>query len=113
MNQRGVTIIAAYLAKRPLGRLVRVRKVGHDDFMIAIEDRRDGRTQLIHSSGDLRLWLDSFRHGECLEPVAAICARCDKLHRDRDVDGELLLNCIPCMGELTVIGVQTLLEQAP
>ncbi len=46
MKQRGVTIIATYLAKRPLGRLVQVRKVGDDDYMLAIEDVRDGRTHL-------------------------------------------------------------------
>jgi len=54
MNQRGVTILATYLEKRPLGRMVRVRNVGEDDFIVAIEDLRDGRTQLIHSSRDLR-----------------------------------------------------------
>lgn len=76
MNQRGVTIIATYLDKRPLGRIVQVRNVGEDDYILAIDDVRDGRTQLIHSAGDLRLWLESFRHGECLPPAAAVCGRC-------------------------------------
>jgi hypothetical protein len=44
MNQRGVTILATYLEKRCLGRMVRVRPVGDDDFIVAIEDLRDGRT---------------------------------------------------------------------
>ena len=111
MNQRGVTLIATYLSKRPLGRIVQVRPVGEDDYIVAIDDRRDGRTQLIHSSGDLRLWFESFRHGECLTPVAGICARCNKLHVDRDVDGELLANCIACAGELIGVGAEMLLEE--
>lgn len=111
MNQRGVTIIATYLAERPLGRIVQVRTVGDDDFIIAIDDVRDGRTQLIHSAGDLRRWLDSFRHGKCLTPAAAICGRCDRLHIDRDFDGELLRNCIACSGKLIEAGAELLLEQ--
>jgi hypothetical protein len=111
MNQRGFTRIATYLSKRPLGRIVQVRNVGDDDFIVAIEDRRDGRTQLIHSWGDLRLWFKSFRRGECLIPVAGICARCNKLHVDRDVDGELLTNCIPCAGELIGVGAEMFLEK--
>jgi hypothetical protein len=110
MNQRGVTLIATYLSKRPLGRVVQVRNVGEDDYIVAIDDRRDGRTHLIHSSGDLRLWFESFRQGECLIPAAGICARCDKLHVDRDVDGELLPNCIGCCAELTLIGVKHFLQ---
>ncbi len=111
MNQRGVTLIATYLSKRPLGRIVQVRPVGEDDYIVAIDDRRDGRTQLIHSSGDLRLWFESFRQGECLIPAAGICARCNKLHVDRDVDGELLANCIGCAGELIGAGLEGWLEQ--
>ncbi len=111
MNQRGVGLIASYLSKRPLGRIVQVRPVGGDDYIVAVEDRRDGRTQLIHSSGDLRLWFESSRHGECLIPAAGICARCDKLHVDRDVDGELLAHCIACSGELIGVGAEMFLEE--
>lgn len=110
MNQRAVTILTAYLTKRPLGR-VRVRKVGDDDYLVAIDDIRDGRTQLIHSAGDLRWWLDSFLHGECLVPCAAICGRCDKLHMDRDADGEFLSNCIHCAGALIAAGANAFLKQ--
>ncbi len=110
MNQRGVTILATYLEKRPLGRLVRVRKVGDDDFIVAIEDLRDGRTQLIHSSDDLRRWLQSFVNGECIIPAAAICGRCDKLHIDRDVNGELLQDCIPCSADLIEVGAEMFLR---
>ncbi|MDQ3986862.1 MAG: hypothetical protein M3280_10265 [Actinomycetota bacterium] len=110
MNQRGVRIIATYLDKRPLGRIVQVRKVGDDDYIVAIDDVRDGRTQLLHSSGDLRLWLESFRHGECPTPAAGICGRCDRLHIDRDVDGEFLSNCIPCAGHLIEVGAALFLS---
>ena len=113
MNQRGVGLIATYLEERPLGRIVQVRPVGDDDYIVAVEDRRDGRTQLIHSSGDLRLWFESLLHGECLVPSAGICARCNKLHVDRDVDGELLANCLVCAGELIAVGVEMFLEQLP
>ena len=106
MNQRGVTLIATYLEKRPLGRIVQVRNVGENDYIIAIEDLRDGRTQLIHSAGDLRVWLESFRQGRCVLPAAAICGRCNKLHVDRDVDGELLANCIRCSAELIVLAAE-------
>jgi hypothetical protein len=89
--------------------MVRVRSVGEDDFIVAIEDVRDGRTQLIHSSVDLRHWLQSFVDGICIIPAAAICGRCDRLHIDRDVDGELLKDCIPCSGELVALGAEMFL----
>ena len=110
MNQRGVTLIATHLNKRPRGRIVQVRPVGSDDYIVAVEDRRDGRTHLIHSAGDLRLWFESFRDGECLIPAAGICARCNKLHVDRDVDGELLAHCIACAGELIGVGAEMFLD---
>ncbi len=106
MKQRAVTIIATYLANRPLGRLVRVRCVGIDDYMLAIEDVRDGRTHLIHSTDDLGAWLKSFKAGRCLRPAAAICGRCDRLHVDRDHDRELLATCIGCCTQLMVLGAE-------
>lgn len=113
MNQRGVSLIATYLAQRPLGRIVQVRNVGQDDYIVAIEDRRDGRTTLIHSVGDLRLWFDSFLRGDCVIPAVGICGRCDRLHIDHDVDGELLQNCIRCAGELIEVGAELFLRQHP
>lgn len=102
-----------YLSQEPsLGRIVQVRKTGDDDYIVAVNDRRDGRTQLIHSSGDLRLWVESFRHGECLIPVAGICARCNKLHVDRGVDGALLAQCITCCGALVEVGVEIFLDDS-
>ena len=110
MNRSELTRLATDLRKRPLGRIVQVRPVGDDDYIVAVDDRRDGRVQLIHSATDLQLWLESFRHGECLIPAAGICARCNKLHIDRDVDGELLATCISCAGELIGVGAEMFLE---
>lgn len=110
MQQRAVTIIATYLERSRRGRLVRARCVGRDDYIVAIEDVRDGRTQLLHSARELGTWLRSFKEGRCLQPGAAICGRCDRLHVDRDVDGELLENCIGCCTELMVLGAARMLQ---
>lgn len=113
MNQRAVSILATYLARRPRGHVTQLRKVSDDDYIVALKDSRDGRTQLIHSCGDLRQWLESFRRGECLMPAAAICGRCHRIHIDRDFDGELLNNCIGCCAELIQVGVEDFLDQSP
>ncbi|MDP9069246.1 MAG: hypothetical protein M3N53_13000 [Actinomycetota bacterium] len=110
MKQRAVALIATYLSHRALGRLVRVRPVGNDDYIVAIEDVRDGRTHLLHSPDDLGKWLRSFKEGRCLQPAAAICGRCDRLHIDRDVDHELLASCIGCCVDLMVVGAERMLE---
>ena len=106
MKQRAVAIVAEYLSRRPLGRLVTVRPVAEDDYVLAIEDIRDGRVHIARTPGDLEPWLKSFKTGECLQPEFGFCGRCDRLHADRDIDGEVFGNCIPCQTEL----VQTALE---
>lgn len=87
MKQRTVAIIATYLSVSRRGRLTKVRSVGSDDYIVAFEDVRDGRTHLLHAATDLGKWLESFEQGRCIQPAAAICGRCDRLHVDRDVDG--------------------------
>jgi hypothetical protein len=96
MKQRAVAIVADYLSKRPRGRVTRVLAVGEDDYVLAIEDVRDGRTHLLHSPADLEAWLESFRLGVCLQPVAAICGVCERIHTDRGFDDERLANCVGC-----------------
>lgn len=96
MKQRAVVIVADYLSKRTRGRLTRVLPVGEDDYVLSIEDVRDGRTQLIRSPADLEVWLESFRLGICLQPVGAICGMCDRIHTDRGFDDELFSNCVGC-----------------
>lgn len=100
MKQRVVVLIAQYLEHRVRGRITRLRPCGDDDFILGIEDVRDGRTHLLHSLDDLRKWLMSFKTGECLQPAAAICGVCDRLHIDRDHSGELATNCVRCQLEL-------------
>jgi hypothetical protein len=103
MKQRAVAIVADYLSHRPMGRVVRVMKTGEDDYLMSIEDVRDGRVQLIHSTGDLETWLTSFEQGRCRQPVGAICGVCDRIHGDRDIDGELFQNCVRCQAELVEV----------
>ncbi len=112
MNQRTITIIATYLSVSRRGRLTKVRSVGSDDYIVGIEDVRDGRTHLLHAPTDLGRWLESFEQGRCIQPAAAICGRCDRLHVDRDVDGELLVHCVSCAGELIAVGAESFLEEA-
>ncbi len=111
MNQRGVAIVAEYLSKRPQGRVVRVKPIAEDDYLIAIEDVRDGRVQLIRSAGDLEVWLTSFRQGRCVQPVGALCGICDHIHGDRDHTGELMRNCIRCQAELVEVAAESLLRE--
>lgn len=103
MKQRAVAIIADYLSKRPLGRVVRVMKSGADDYLMGVEDVRDGRVQLIHGTSDLEVWLTSFKEGRCIQPAAAIGGVCDRIHSDRDVDGELFDKCVSCQVELVEV----------
>ena len=103
MKQRAIAILADYLARRPKGRVVRVLQTGEDDYVMGIEDARDGRIHLVHDPHDLETWLECFRQGRCLQPAAAICDVCDGIHADRGFDGELLRHCASCQIELTEI----------
>ena len=100
MKQRVVALVAQYLEHRVRGTITRVRPCGTDDYILAIKDIRDGRVHLLHSLDDLREWLMSFKEGRCLQPAAAICSICDKLHIDRGLDGELSTSCVRCQIEL-------------
>jgi hypothetical protein len=108
MKQRVVALVAHYLEHRVRGRITRVRPVHtsagtSDDYLVAVQDVRDGRTHLLHDIEDVRTWLMSFKTGECLRPVAAICEVCDRLHNHRGPDGELVTNCVTCQLELVDI----------
>jgi hypothetical protein len=103
MNQQAVAIIADYLSRRPMGRVVRVMKTGEDDYLMGVEDVRDGRVQLIHGTSDLEIWRTSFQEGRCNPPTGAICGVCDRIHTNRDFDGELFPNCLQCHVELVEV----------
>lgn len=111
MKQRAVAIVADYLAQRPLGRVVGLRAIADDDYVLAIEDIRDGRVHVARTPGDLERWLKSFKTGECLQPAFGLCARCNAIHTDRDVDGEVFVNCIRCQADLVEVAVELRNEQ--
>jgi hypothetical protein len=105
MKQRAVAIVADYLSHRPLGRVVGLKAIAHDDYVLAIEDIRDGRIHVARTPNDLEPWLKSFKTGECLKPAFGLCSRCNAIHADRDVDGEVFVNCIPCQAELLEVAL--------
>ena len=111
MKQRAVAIVADYLSQRPLGRVVGLKAIAQDDYVLAIEDVRDGRVHVIRTAHDLEPWLKSFETGECLQPAFGLCGRCNGIHADRDVDGEVFSNCIPCQAELVEVALELRDEQ--
>ncbi|HYN36045.1 MAG TPA: hypothetical protein VEV82_03620 [Actinomycetota bacterium] len=72
---------------------------------------RDGRVHLIRRVRDLEPWLMSFKAGECLRPAFGLCGRCNNVHADRDVDGEVFGNCIRCQADLMEVAVDLHNEQ--
>jgi hypothetical protein len=111
MKQRAVAIIVEYLAQRTLGRLVGLKSLTSDDYVMAIEDVRDGRVHLMRTPRDLEPWLSSFKAGECLLPPFGMCSRCGRIHPDRDVDGEVLGTCVRCQAVLVEVALQLAREQ--
>ena len=106
MKQRSIRIIADYLAHRPIGRIVTVIPVDHDDYLVSIEDRRDGREHVLFTPEDLEAWLESFHEGRCLIPSKGFCDCCGELHKDHDIDGELFELCTRCQAALTAAGFE-------
>jgi hypothetical protein len=111
VKQRSVRIIVEYLSQRARARIVRIKRIGLDDYVVAMEDRRDGRTHLLQTPRDLEVWLRSFEAGECLQPEFGLCGRCDRIHNDRDIDGEVFRTCIPCQTELVELALELHLER--
>ena len=106
MKQRAVAIVAEYLSRRGRARIVWLKRVGLDDYVLAIEDRRDGRVHLLRTPRDLAVWLRSFEAGECLQPAVGLCGRCDRIHDDHDLHGELFPNCIACQVDLVDVALE-------
>ena len=105
MKQRAVAMVADYLSNRPLGRVVGLKAIADDDYVLAIEDIRDGRVHVVRTPSDLEPWLKSFKIGECVLPAFGLCGRCNAIHSDRDVDDEVFGNCIPCQAELIEVAL--------
>ena len=101
MDQASIRKIADHLARRPIGRIVTVVPTSADDYIIAIEDRRDGREHVMEDVQDFELWLDSFKQGRLGQLTKAFCDCCCKVHTDKDLDGELFELCLGCQAELT------------
>lgn len=112
MNRRTVIALGRYVLRSGRGRLVDWRAVGDDDYIAAVEDARDGRTHLFHTSRDTRHWIETFARGVCERPAVGICGRCNRLHTQRDANGEVLAHCPACAGELLVLRVEIFLEAA-
>ena len=100
MDQASISRIADHLAHRPIGRIVTVVPTRDDDYIISIEDRRDGREHVMEDVQDFELWLESFKQGRLLQPTKAFCDCCCKVHTDKDIDGELFELCLVCQAEL-------------
>ncbi len=111
MKQRAVAIVADYLAHRPLGRVVGLKAIGDDDYVLAIEDIRDGGVHVVRTPSDLEPWLKSFKNGEWVHPAFGLCGRFNSIHADRDVDGEVFGNCVACQAELVVVALELRDEQ--
>jgi hypothetical protein len=106
MKQRAVAIVADYLSHRPLGRVVGLKVIGDDDYVLAIEDLRDGRVHIVKTPRDLEAWLESFKAGECLQPALGLCGRCNDIHAERDIDGEVFGACIKCQADLVEVALE-------
>lgn len=100
MKQRSIRVLADYLVNRPIGRIVAVRPVADDDYIVSIEDRRYGREHVLETPEDLETWLDTLKQGWLLQPTKAFCDCCGNIHTDRDTDGELFELCAGCQAEL-------------
>ena len=50
------------------------------------------------------------RGGQWLQPQAGLCGRCDRIHDDRDVAGEVFQVCIPCRAEVVELALEFDLE---
>lgn len=105
MNQRAVALVADYLSQRLKGRIVRVHEERAGDYLVAIEDVRDGRTHVVQTADELERWLRSFVEGRCYPASYGICELCGRTHSDRGLDLEVMSHCLRCTVELIEIDV--------
>jgi hypothetical protein len=106
VKQRSIRIIAEFLARRPIARIVSVRPLGDDHYSVSLEDRRDGREHVLENCEDLARWLISVKQGRCDRPAKGYCDCCNRLHTDHDTYGELFDLCIGCQAELTALAFE-------
>ncbi len=110
MKQRAVKLITGYVGRRGVGRIVGLKPLGPDDYVLAIEDVRDERVQVGRTPTDFEPWLRSVKEGRHVLPAFGLCGRCGEIHCDRDLDLEILRTCIPCQAELVEVGLELYCE---
>jgi len=106
MKQRSVAIVAEYLSHRPIGRIVGLKPVGDNDYVLAIEDVRDERVHVGRTPRDFEPWLRSVKEGRHVIPAFGLCGRCGEIHCDRDLDLEIFRMCIPCQADLVELALE-------
>ena len=94
MKQWAVAILAEYLSHRPIGRIVGLKPVRDDDYVLAIEDIRDERVHVGRTPLDFEPWLRSVKEGRYVLPAFGLCGRCGEIHCDRDLHLEIFRTCI-------------------
>ena len=111
MKQRTAAILAEYLSHRPIGRIVALKPVGDDDYVLAVEDVRDERVHVGRTALDFEPLLRSVKEDRYVLPAFGLCGRCNGIHADRDVDGEVFANCIRCQADLVEVALELRDEQ--
>lgn len=79
MKERAVAILGEYLSHRPIGRVVGLKWVGDDDYVVAIGDVRDERVHVARTPHDLEPWLRSVKEGRYVLPALRLCGRCGEI----------------------------------
>ena len=110
MKQRAVALIADYVGRRGIGRIVGLKPVGPDDYVLAIEDFRDERVHVGRTPRDFEPWLRSVKEGRYVIPAFGLCGRCGEIHCDRELDLEIFRTCIPCQADLVELALELHLE---
>jgi hypothetical protein len=106
MKQRAVAILAEYLSRRPVGRIVGLKRVADDDYVLAIEDIRDERVHVGRTPTDFESWLRSVKEDRYVLSAFGLCGRCGEIHRDRGWDLGVFRTCIPCQAELVELALE-------
>ena len=74
MKQRAVALMADYLSYRAVGRIVGLKPIGDDDYVVAIEDVRDERVHVGRTPRDFEPWLRSIKEGRYVLPTFGLWA---------------------------------------